>query len=286
MSVVFSSASTADARGVRPLMKWAGGKTQMLDLLVPLVPDRYGKYIEPFVGGGALYFNLAPQNAVIADSNLELISLYRTVATDAVAVSEALAFMRNEESFFYELRNQEFDSLDPVSAAARTIFLNRTCFNGLYRVNRKGQFNVPYGRYKTLSLPSLSHLTEAASILRRTTIVHGDYLTVLSHHANPGDFVFLDPPYVPVSVYSDFKRYTKEQFSEKDHRDLAVEVHRLVELGADVVLTNSDHPFVHDLYSDFDVRVVPTKRFINSNGAGRSGRDTIVIAQATRKTLR
>lgn len=264
---------------LKPLMKWAGGKTQMLDVLAPLVPQQYGKYIEPFFGGGALFFHLRPQRAVIADSNFELISLYRTVATNALDVIEVLGTMRNEEAYFYEVRKQCFTDLDPVTAAARTIFLNRTCFNGLYRVNRKGHFNVPYGRYKTLSLPSRELMEAAAQVLRTATIVHGDYRDVLKNYAQPGDFVFLDPPYLPVGVYSDFRRYTRDQFGESDHCNLAAEVHRLVELGVNVLLTNSDHPLVAQLYGDFEIQVIPTKRFINSRGSGRSGRDAIVIAK-------
>jgi len=269
------------AMSPRPLMKWAGGKTQLLPQLVAAVPPAYGRYIEPFVGGGALFFHLRPAEAVVADSNGELISMYRAVADDPDAVFESLQLMKNTEEFFYEIRSRDWSTLPATEAAARMLFLNRACFNGLYRVNRKGEFNVPFGRYTRLSLPDLGHLRTAARVLRSAEIVEGDYLAVLSRYAPPGDLVFLDPPYVPVGVDSDFKRYTKEQFSEDDHRRLATEVHRLVDLGCNVLLTNANHPLVHELYKGFQAEVIPTKRFINSNGKGRTGEDVLINCMRT-----
>jgi DNA adenine methylase len=257
-------------------MKWAGGKTQLLPQLAAAAPARYGRYIEPFVGGGALFFHLRPEQAVIADSNAELIAMYRAVVADPDAIFGALQSMRNTEEFFYEVRTLDWTTMSAAEAAARTLFLNRTCFNGLYRVNRKGQFNVPFGRYTKLSVPDQAQLTAAAQVLRDAQIVEGDYLDVLSRYAAPGDFVFLDPPYMPVGVYADFKRYTKEQFSEDDHRKLAAEVRRLAGLGCSVLLTNSNHPLVHELYAGFSIQVIPTKRFINSKGSGRTGEDVLV----------
>ena len=258
-------------------MKWAGGKTQLWPQLAGAAPATYGRYIEPFFGGGAFYFHLRPKSAVVADSNSELITMYRAVADDPDAVFEALQVMENTEEFFYEVRALDWTTLSATAAAARMLFLNRTCFNGLYRVNRKGQFNVPFGRYPKLSLPDLAQLRVAAGVLRSAEIVEGDYLKVLGRYASPGDLVFLDPPYVPVGVYSDFKRYTKEQFSEQDHRNLAIEVRRLADLGCHVLLTNSNHPLVHELYEGFQIEVIPTKRFINSNGNGRTGEDVLVV---------
>src|SRR6218665_3534943 len=132
----------------RPLLKWAGGKTQMLNDILPKFPKKYGRYIEPFFGGGALFFSVRPTNGVIADSNPELINLYTMVAQDVDGVIRNLKRHKNDEDFFYTVRARDWTQLAPASAAARTIFLNRTCFNGLYRVNKQGQFNVPFGRYK------------------------------------------------------------------------------------------------------------------------------------------
>lgn len=263
---------------MKPIMKWAGGKTQMLKDILPQIPEYTGKYIEPFFGGGALFFALAPENAVIADSNPELINMYVQVANDVDGVINILHTYQNTEEMFYEVRALDWMDLSKTEAAARTIYLNRTCFNGLYRVNRKGQFNTPFGKYKNPTICDEELLRVVSKQLQKATIICGDYLDVLKQYALPGDFVFLDPPYVPVSEYADFKRYTKEQFYEDDHRNLAEEVKRLQKLGCYVILTNSDHPLVHELYQDFEIQIVDTKRAISSKGNSRKGKDVIVKA--------
>lgn len=260
----------------RPLLKWAGGKTQLLPELLPKIPREYGKYIEPFFGGGALFFAARPFGGVIADSNPELVNLYQSVAADVDGVMRELAKYKNTEKVFYAVRALNWKKLTPIKAAARTIFLNRTCFNGLYRVNQKGEFNVPFGKYKNPKILDEETLRAASELLRNTKIICGDYKTVLRKHAKPGDFIFLDPPYLPISEYSDFKRYTKEQFYEEDHVELAAEVQRLHELGCHVVLTNSNHPLVHEQYQNFTIEVIQTKRYISCNGTGRKGEDVIV----------
>lgn len=260
----------------RPLLKWAGGKTQLLGEIIPKMPINYGRYIEPFFGGGALFFAVKPAGGVIADSNPELINLYRTVASDVEGVLGKLRHYQNTEEMFYAVRAQDWTMLSRVEAAARTIFLNRTCFNGLYRVNKKGQFNVPFGRYKNPKVIDENGLMAASYLLQNTTIICGDYKDVLREQAQPGDFIFLDPPYLPVSEYADFKRYTKEQFYEEDHIELASEVKRLHELGCHVILTNSNHPLVHEQYKVFSIDVIQTKRSISCNGKKRSGEDVIV----------
>lgn len=264
------------SRQAKPILKWAGGKTQLLGSIMPKTPKKYGKYIEPFIGGGAVFFALAPENAVIADSNPELINVYRQVANNVDGVIEFLHCYENTKEMFYEVRGLEWSNLTDAEAAARMIFLNKTCFNGLYRVNKKGQFNVPFGNYKSPKICDEANLKAASLILRKTDIVLGDYLSVLKNTAEPGDFVFLDPPYLPVSEYADFKRYTKEQFYEEDHIELAREVERLQELGCYVVLTNSNHPLVHELYAKYNIEVLPTKRYISCSGNGRKGEDAIV----------
>lgn len=260
----------------RPPLKWAGGKTQLLSELIAKMPKNYGRYIEPFFGGGALFFAVRPLGAVIADSNPELINLYRAITDDVQNVIEHLARYKNTENGFYKVRAQDWTKLSSAEAAARTIFLNRTCFNGLYRVNRRGQFNVPFGHYKNPKILDVKALEAASYLLRDSVIVCGDYKAVLRDHARPGDFVFLDPPYLPVSEYADFKRYTKEQFYEEDHVELATEIERLHELGCHTILTNSNHPLVHEKYAKFSLEVVQTKRYISCNGRGRTGEDVIV----------
>ena len=263
---------------IKPILKWAGGKTQMLTELLPRVPERYGKYIEPFFGGGALFFALQPRNAVIADSNPEIINCYRQVANDTEAVIRQLLTYKNTEECFYKVREQDWQTLDPVKAAARTIFLNKTCFNGLYRVNRRGQFNTPFGHYKNPKICDAGALRAAAEVLRNATIICADYIDVLEQYTEAGDFVFLDPPYVPVSAYADFKRYTKEQFREGDHRNLAEQVEKLRQRGCYVIETNSSAPLVYELYRPYQIEVIQTKRSISSKAETRTGEDVIITA--------
>lgn len=269
----------------KPILKWAGGKTQMLGDLLPKVPSSYGRYIEPFFGGGAMFFALQPEQAVIADSNPELINLYRQVANHVDDVICQLKKNENTQEMFYAVRGQDWTMLPEAEAAARTIFLNKTCFNGLYRVNKKGQFNVPFGKYKNPKICDEEGLKAASAALKKAEIVCGDYLLVLEHYAQPGDFVFLDPPYLPISEYSDFKRYTKEQFYEEDHVELAKMVKTLHERGCHVILTNSNHPLVHELYAPFTIDVIQTKRHISCNGSTRKGEDVIVTIPPKQRTL-
>lgn len=269
----------APASGIiqsKPVLKWAGGKTQIIKDLIDRAPKKFNKYIEPFFGGGALFFSLNPENAVIGDSNPELVNLYKCLSTNPYRLIELLASYKNEEEFFYAIRAQDYNKLEPYQAAARTLYLNKTCFNGLYRVNKKGQFNVPFGRYAKPKFGDPDTLLAASEALQNANIYGGDYKDILREHAAEGDFVFLDPPYLPISKYSDFQRYTKEQFYEEDHRDLAEEVHRLHEMGCHVVLSNSNHPLVHELYGAYKIEVLKTKRNINSQGGNRTGEDAIV----------
>ena len=268
----------------KPILKWAGGKAQLLNELLPKVPTSYQRYIEPFVGGGALFFALCPKNALIADSNPELINMYRQVAGHVDQVIQHLQTYKNTQEAFYAVRGQEWSALSPAEAAARMIYLNKTCYNGLYRVNRKGQFNVPYGRYSNPKICDVDALYAASAALRKTEILCGDYMLVLEFYAKPGDFIFLDPPYLPISEYSDFKRYTKEQFYEEDHVELAKVVMRMHERGCHILLTNSNHPLVHELYAPFNIEVVQTKRYISCNGSKRNGEDAIVTIPPKQRT--
>lgn len=266
----------------RPLLKWAGGKSQLLTELERFIPKKFGTFIEPFCGGGALFFHLQPAKAVVADSNPELVNLYRCVATNPKKVHAELLKLPLGKSAYYEIRTWTRKELSDCVAAARTIYLNRSGFNGLYRVNRKGQFNVPFGNHLNPRFPSIEHFSAVSSSLKKANIVLGDYKDVLQEFASAGDFVFVDPPYLPVGKYSDFKRYTAEQFHEDDHRDLAEEVGRLTDIGCHVILTSSVHPLVYELYRKFEITIVNTRRNINSNGASRKGQDVIVSAKSTR----
>lgn len=260
----------------KPVLKWVGGKTQLLPEIYKRIPKNINRYIEPFIGGGALFFSYQPKSSIISDLNPEIINLYKCIAEDVDKVIKHLKKFSNTEEEFYQIRSLDFNKLDKFYAAARTAYLNKTCYNGLYRVNKKGEFNVPYGRYKNPNICQEENLRSASIALKNATILCGDYKSVLSKHAKPNDLVFLDPPYLPVSKYADFKRYTKEQFYEEDHRELAEEVKRLHEIGCHTILTNSNHPLVYDLYGQFDIEVIQTKRNISSKSNTRFGEDVIV----------
>lgn len=266
-------------RRPKPILKWAGGKQQLLDTLLSRVPLKYNKYIEPFLGGGALFFGLMPKDAIIADLNPEIINLYQMVAKDVDTLIELLRLKKTDEDTYYATRALDPNSLSLVEQAARTIFLNRNCFNGLYRVNRKGLFNVPYGRYKNPMICDAENLKAASSLLKNAKIFCGDYKTVLHTYAEKGDFIFLDPPYLPTSQYSDFKRYTKEQFYEDDHIELAQEIERLQNIGCHVILTNSNHPLVQDIYSKYKIEVFNTRRNISSDATKRRGEDCVITIE-------
>lgn len=265
-----------DGTTAKPFLKWAGGKTQLLGELSAYVPDKFSRYIEPFIGGGALFFSLQAADSVIGDSNPELVNVYQCLRDSVDEVIKHLKKFKNTEPQFYSVRGKSFPKLEKFYAAARTIYLNRTCYNGLYRVNKAGEFNVPFGRYANPVICNEEVLRAAATALQGAEIVCGDYKNILQKTARAGDFVFLDPPYLPISQYSDFKRYTKERFYEEDHRDLAAEVERLQRLGCHVILTNSNHPLVHELYAAHEIRIVGTRRNISSSTASRRGEDVIV----------
>lgn len=277
------SIKTTKAPVAKPILKWAGGKTQMLGELMSRVPKTYGRYIEPFFGGGALFFALNPDNAIIADSNPELINMYVQVAHHVDDVIDHLQKYENTSEMFYEVRSLDWQKLPKAEAAARTIYLNKTCFNGLYRVNRSGQFNTPFGKYKNPKICDIDALRLASEALKKADILCGDYILVLEHYAQPGDFVFLDPPYLPISENSDFKRYTKEQFYEDDHVELAKMIGTLHERGCYVILTNSNHPLVHQLYEQYKIEVIQTKRHISCHGDTRKGEDVIVTIPPEKK---
>jgi DNA adenine methylase len=191
--------------------------------------------------------------------------MYRAVAADVDSVIKHLRRLNNTEEVFYATRALDWKKLNPSKAAARTIFLNRTCYNGLFRVNQSGQFNVPYGRHKNPKIVDEPALRAASVLLASATILEGDYKTVLRSEAKTGDFVFLDPPYLPLSAFADFKRYTKEQFYEEDHIELAEEVERLHDLGCHVMLTNSNHPLVHEKFGRHQIEIVQSRRYINAH---------------------
>ncbi len=260
----------------KPFLKWAGGKTQLLSELEATVPKKYGTYFEPFLGGAALFFHLKPKRAILSDANYELINCYTVVKTRVDELIEELENFQNEKEFYYGVRSTDPETLSDIQRAARFIFLNRTCFNGLYRVNKKGEFNVPFGKNVNANFKDVERLKAASEALQGATLICDDYKSVLNTHAKKGDFVFLDPPYHPIGKSSDFQRYTKDFFYEDDQIELRDEFNRLVNLGVKVVETNSNAMFIKDLYAGHSIDVIETKRMINSNSNKRVGQDLII----------
>ncbi len=255
----------------RPFLKWAGGKTQLLGALTKLVPSRFDRYIEPFVGGGALFFCLGPSPAVLSDSNLELIHCYRVVRDSPQELLCTLGEMSISKEYFYELREVRPESLDPVMRAARLVYLNKTCYNGLYRVNKRGRFNVPFGGQTSVRLADPGHLLKASRLLKQVDLRCEDYHSLLRDTVHEGDFVYLDPPYLPLGGHSDFKRYTRDFFYEADHRHLAALFAELSARGAFLLLSNAYHPAIKQLYQGFTMLEVQASRQINCK-AERRGR--------------
>lgn len=250
----------------------------MLSRLLPLVPEYTGKYIEPFMGGGAMFFAMSPKKAVVADCNEELINLYKTIVKNPEGVIERLKNYKNTEIDYYRVRSLDWHTIESEEAAARMIYLNKTCFNGLYRVNRQGGFNTPYGKNPNAVFCDPMRILAASKQLKRKRIICDDYRKVLKKYAEPGDFIFLDPPYFQITNQETFLRYTKDRFYEPDQIELAEIVNVLYDKGCHIMMTNSNHEMVYDLYSRFKIQVVPVNRSVNCKGNGRKGEDVIITA--------
>lgn len=254
-----------------PFVKWAGGKRKLVGKIINIAPVTFKRFLEPFVGGGALALALGHHTMLLNDANIELINAYTIIRDQLSELCPLLDRHQKEhsEEYFYAIRSQKPSSLTPIEQTARFIYLNKTCYNGLYRVNRQGEFNVPSGKYKTPILYELKNLQAVSWVLQNTELFAEDYKIFLNQHVRPGDFIYLDPPYVPISQYSDFKRYTKKQFREQDQLTLAQIYNELVALGAYPVLSNSYSELTLNLYAQHDIQIVYAGRNINHEGSGR-----------------
>ncbi len=281
-----AAGGSSGARQARPFVKWAGGKRRLLPAIMAAAPPTFTRYMEPFVGGGAVALAVGCLPLLLNDANAELMHAFRTVRDDLGPLLALLDEHRahHAEAYFYALRSADPTALDPVAQAARFVYLNKTCFNGLYRVNKQGQFNTPFGRYKNPTLYDRENMQRVAQLLEGAELHTGDYRAFLAANARPGDFIYLDPPYIPVSQYSDFKRYTKEQFREDDQRELARIFDELVALGAYPVLSNSYTALTLELYQQHDLRTVEAARNINHDGA-RRGPIREVIVRPKRRAI-
>ncbi len=264
-------------KSTRPFLKWVGGKTQLLDELKKYIPKNFNKYIEPFVGGGALLFDLAPQKAIINDANEELINAYTVLRDDVDALINELSTYVYCTEFYYRMRAKNPKNLSQIERAARMIYLNKTCFNGLYRVNKKGEFNVPIGRYTNPTICDEEKLRNAHLALQNVTIECTDFIKVLLKYAEKGDLIYIDPPYHPVGKHSDFKRYTKDFFYKEDQIALKELIMELKRRGCFVIASNSHCEFILDLYKDFDIKVVNAKRYINKIAERRNNINEVII---------
>ena len=262
----------------KPFVKWVGGKRQLLkqfrDLgLYPpeLFDPTTNTYYEPFVGGGAVFFDLLPERAELSDLNRELVITYNVIKNNIDELIFSLKQHIYDKEYYLEVRAKNVNKLSDIEVASRFIFLNRTGFNGLYRVNKKGQFNVPFGRYSNPVICDEENLRRVSRELQNVIIKHQDYTSVLKN-AQKGDFIYFDPPYYPLNRTSSFTAYTSESFLEKEQtelRDTFVELHKR---GCYIMLSNSDTPFINDLYSEIDgatIHKITAGRAINSKGSGR-----------------
>lgn len=256
----------------KPFLKWAGGKSRLIPKYQPYLPprDEIAHYFEPFIGSAALFFHLQPARARLSDCNRKLIEVFEVVRDDVDALIEALQPHKNEKGYYYRVRAQEPADLSKVERAARIIYMNRTCYNGLYRENQKGEFNVPFGRYKNPTICDEERLHAASTALRGVELCAGDFTEAVAG-AGAGDFVYFDPPYVPLNATSSFTSYSRFGFDESDHRRLADTFHALGERGCRVMLSNSSAPLVYELYEGHDYRLLPIKarRNINSKADKR-----------------
>lgn len=253
-----------------PFIKWAGGKRNLIPTIKEYMPPRekINKYFEPFLGGGALFFHLQRQDSILSDANQELIELYTIVRDKVEELIETLKIHKNDEDYYYEVRAQKKEDLTPVQRAARFIFLNKTCFNGLYRVNSKGLFNVPFGRYKNPKICDEEGLRSASLVLKNSVLIDKDFAEVVKQ-AHITDFIYFDPPYQPISKTSSFTSYTIKKFDETEQRRLARIYTELAEKGCFVMLSNSNAPLIRELYNGFQIHEVQANRAISSKADGR-----------------
>lgn len=264
-----------------PIVKWVGGKRQLMFELIKNIPKSYNRYFEPFIGGGALFFELQPEQAYISDMNEELINLYSVVRNNVYELIKDLSKHEVSKEYFLEIRNidrtEQYTELSDVERASRFIYLNRTCFNGMYRVNSQGQFNVPFGHYKNPRIIDKNNLLNCSELLKKTEIKCADFSEILTK-VKKGDLVYFDPPYVPLNETSSFTSYTKDGFDINMQFKLRDVCDELDNKGVKFMLSNSDTKLVNELYENYNIKKVFASRQINANADGR-GKITEVLVR-------
>ncbi|MEW9104984.1 DNA adenine methylase [Paenibacillus sp.] len=271
---------------LRPIVKWAGGKRQLLPCIRPLLPPAdwtRAAYFEPFIGGAALLLALTPDNGAINDVNQELINVYQMIKQQPDRLIEELRKHRNDEDYYYEIRawdrnSEAYTSMSPIKRAARLIYLNRTCYNGLYRVNAGGQFNVPFGKYKRPNIIRETTIRSMSAYLNRANIrmMDGDFADAVQE-ARAGDFVYFDPPYDTLTPTAAFTSYAKGGFGRPEQQRLANVFKELSERGVYVMLSNHATDYIQELYKGYRIHTVKARRSINSKGDGRGVINEVII---------
>lgn len=264
-----------------PPLIWVGGKRQLITELKGLMPKNYNKYIEPFFGGGALFFELKPRNAIINDYNKELINFYKVVRDNPEELINDVCKHKNEPDYYYKIRaldrdEKAFNKLTSIEKASRFVYLNKTGFSGLYRVNSKGQFNVPFAGYKKPKPYNPKNIKACSELLKNTKIIKGDFENI-KEKVSKGDLVYFDPPYVPLNKTSNFTGYTNKGFDE----DMQIRLKKLcdytTEVGAYFMLSNSYTDFILNLYQRYNIHVVEAKRTINAKGVTKRKVKEVII---------
>ena len=271
---------------VIPVVKWVGGKRQLLSEIKKYIPKTFNTYFEPFVGGGAVLFELQPKNAIVNDINRELINLYSVIQNNVEELIDKLSnteLYSNTSECFYRIREldrdpKEYNKMNGIDKAARILYLNKTCYNGLYRVNSMGEFNSPFGSYKNPNIVNEVTLRAVSKYFNEANIkfFNTDFEKTLKS-AKKGDFVYFDPPYVPISKTSNFTGYNEGGFGETEQIRLKNLCDKLNSKGIKFLLSNSDCEFIKDLYKDYNNITIKAKRAINSNGNNRGAISEVLI---------
>lgn len=270
-------------RLVAPVVKWVGGKRQLLSEITPLIPKRFTSYCEPFLGGGAVLFSVQPSRAIVNDLNEDLIAVYEVIRDDVEALVAELKKHENTPEYFYEIRDMDrnkelYQSLTKVERASRLIYLNKTCFNGLFRVNSLGEFNSPFGHYKNPNIVNEPVLKAVNKYLVSSNITfYSEDFSVTLDRIGKGGFVYLDPPYDPVSDTASFTGYNKGGFARTEQIRLKQCCDDLTRRGVKFVLSNSATDFIKDLYKDYNISVVQAKRAVNSDASKRGLVEEVLI---------
>jgi len=272
----------------KPFIKWVGGKRGLLEQILPFFPNEFENYHEPFLGGGAVFFELFSQGKLkdkkilLSDINSELINVYKVVQNSPHELIENLKYYKQEHTkeFYYKTREldrkENYNELSKIEKATRFIYLNKTCFNGLYRVNKKGYFNTPMGSYKNPNIVDVETILNASEALQYVTLKHQPFKEIVKD-VQENDLVYFDPPYYPLNATSSFTSYDSNCFLENEQFELFEVFDKLADKKVKVIQSNSDTDFIKDLYKRFDINIVNANRFINSKSSGRGKINEILI---------